>query len=159
MKPVRQVYLDTNIYCRPLDDQKDRRINAETQALLKIVDANEKGEIAIISSEYVKFEIEKVKYPLKRKNIRGFEKILSKANVTSSKRLITLAKEINAKCNLNSLDALHLAAACTGKANFFLTCDDEILNDRNCIETLVANKGYELKVRNPINYIREHEEE
>jgi hypothetical protein len=61
MKPVRQVYLDTNIYCRPLDDQKDRRINAETEALLKILDATEKGEIAIISSDYVKFEIEQIK--------------------------------------------------------------------------------------------------
>jgi predicted nucleic acid-binding protein len=156
MKPVRQVYLDTNIYCRPLDDQKDRRINAETEALLKILDATEKGEIAIISSDYVKFEIEQIKDPLKRKNIRGFEKILSKTNVASSKRLIIIAKEISAKCNLNSLDALHLAAACIGKANFLLTCDNEILDSRDCIETFAGKKGYKLKVRNPINYIKEN---
>ena len=157
MKPVREVYLDTNIYCRPLDDQKESHINAETQALLKIVNSTEKGELVIISSDYVKFEIEQIKYPLKRKNIRGFEKILSKTNIPSSKPLINLAKEINTKCKINSLDALHLAAAFVGKASFFLSCDNEILDHGNCIEHLVADKGYKLKVRNPIIYIKESE--
>ncbi len=155
MKPIRKVYLDTNIYCRPLDDQKDKRISAETHALLKIVDAIEKGEIVIISSDYIKFEIEQIKYPLKKKNVRAFEKILSKTNVTSNKRLITTAKEIKTKCNVNSLDSLHLGAAFIGKADFFLTCDDEILDRKDCVEPLVAHKGYKLRVRNPINYINE----
>ncbi len=158
MKPVRHVYLDTNVYCRPLDDQEDTRIHAETEAFLRIVEMAEKGEITIVSSDYVKFEIEQIRDPTKRKNIRGFEKILSKTNVTSSRRLITIAKEINARCNLNTLDALHLAAACTGKANFLLTCDHEILNNTYCLEALATKKGYRLKVRNPINYIEENRE-
>lgn len=29
-----RIYLDTNVYCRPLDDQRDFRINAETEAFL-----------------------------------------------------------------------------------------------------------------------------
>jgi predicted nucleic acid-binding protein len=91
--------------------------------------------------------------PTMRKNIRGFQRVLCKNNVASSKRLIAIAKEMNVKCTLNSLDALHLAAACIGKANFLLTCDDEILDNATCIETIAANKGYKLKVRNPINYI------
>jgi hypothetical protein len=37
-----------------------------------------------------------------------------------------------------------------------LTCDDEILENTNCIETLAAKKGYKLKVRNPINYMQEN---
>ena len=60
------------------------------------------------------------------------------------------------KCALNSLDALHLAAACIGKANFLLTCDDEILDNAACIETIAANKGYKLKVRDPIKHIQEN---
>ena len=154
MRPIRRIYLDTNAYCRPLDDQKDRRIHAEAVAILKIVNLAEKTEIVIISSDYVKFEIEQIKDPLKRKSIRGFERILSKTNITSSKRLITIAKEINAKCNINSLDALHLAASCIGKADSLITCDDQILDNTNCIEALLASKGYRLKVRNPMNYIR-----
>jgi len=154
-KHVRSVYLDTNVYCRPLDDQEDKRIRAETEAFLKIVYLAEKGEIAIISSEYVKFEIELFKDPNRRKNIRGFEKTLSKIEVTGVNNLTTMAKEIKAKCNLNPLDALHLAAACKGKADFLITCDDEILNKTYCLQTTAAKKGYRLKVRNPIHYIQE----
>ena len=43
-------------------------------------------------------------------------------------------------------------------SNFLLTCDDEILEKSNCIETLATNKGYTLKVRNPINYLQENGE-
>ena len=158
MKTTRRVYLDTNIYCRPMDDQSDSRIHEEAEAFLQIVDKAERGETEIISSDYVKFEMEQIKDPLKRKNIQGFERILSKTNVTSSKRLIILAKEINFRCKLNSLDALHSAAACIGKANFLLTCDDEILQNTNCIEALAAKKGYKLKVRNPLDYMQENGE-
>jgi predicted nucleic acid-binding protein len=155
MKLVERVYLDTNVYCRPLDDQSDSRIHAETEALLKIVDTAERGKTEIVSSDYVKFEIEQIPDPLKRKDVRGFERILSKANVASNRRLIALAREFSSKCNIGSLDALHLAAACLGKADFLLTCDDEILDNAVCIETLAAEKGHRLKVRNPINYLQE----
>jgi predicted nucleic acid-binding protein len=155
MKLVERVYLDTNVYCRPLDDQSDSRIHAETEAFLKIVDTAERGKTEIVSSDYVKFEIEQIPDPLKRKDVRGFERILSKANVASNRRLIALAREFSSKCNIGSLDALHLAAACLGKADFLLTCDDEILDNAVCIETLAAEKGHRLKVRNPINYLQE----
>lgn len=158
MKTTKLVYLDTNVYCRPLDDQSNSRIHQEAEAFLQIVYKAERGRTEIVSSDYVKFEIEQIKDPQKRKNIRGFERVLSKTNVTSSKRLISIAKEINVKCRLNSLDALHLAAACLGKASFLLTCDDEILENSNCIETLAAKKGYKLKVRNPIDYLQENGE-
>jgi predicted nucleic acid-binding protein len=155
MRMKSRVYLDTNIYCRPLDDQSDGRIHAETEAFLKIVDGAEKGEIVIISSDYVKFETEQIQEKLKRKDIRGFERILSKASVTSSRRLIFLAQVFASKCDLGSLDALHLAAACVGKADFLLTCDDKIIDTAVCIETFAMKEGYTLKVRNPINYLKE----
>jgi len=154
---AKRIYLDTNVYCRPLDDQRDSRIHEETEAFLQIVVNVEKGKVVIVSSDYVKFEIEQITEPSKRKNVRGFERILSKTNVRSSRRLVNLAREINVRCKLNSLDALHLAAACLGKTKFMLTCDDEILDDNDCIETLVAKKGYKLKVRNPISYMKETE--
>lgn len=152
---VERVYLDTNVYCRPLDNQSDRRIHAETEAFLKIVDTAETGKIEIASSDYVKFEIEQITDPLKRKDIRGFERILSKANVASSRRLTALARTFASKCHIGALDALHLAAACIGKADFLLTCDDEILDNTVCIETLAAEKEYRIKVRNPIDYLQE----
>lgn len=103
----------------------------------------------------MKFEIEQILDPLKRKDVRGFERALSKVNVASSRRLVALAREFSSKCNIGSLDALHVSAACLGEACFLLTCDDEISDKAVCIEKLVAEKGYRLKVRNPIDYLQE----
>ena len=125
------------------------------RAFLKVVDTAETGKIEIVSSDYVKFEIEQIIDPLKRKDVRGFERILGKANAASSRRLTALARTFASKCNIGSLDASHIAAACLGKADFLLTCDDEILENAVCIEILAAEKGYRLKVRNPTNYLQE----
>lgn len=152
---VERVYLDTNVYCRTLDDQSDTRIRRESEAFLEIADIALGGGIEIVSSDYVKFEIEQILDPLKRKDVRGFERTLSSVNVASSKRLVALAQKFSTQCNLNSLDALHISAACLGKVNFLITCDDEVLNEAICIERLAAEKGHRLKVRNPINYLRE----
>ncbi len=155
MKPVRRVYLDTNIYCRPLDDQKDKRIRTEAQAFLEIVGAVEMGKIAVVSSDYVKFEIEQILDLQKRKDIRGFERALSKTNVKSNRKLIVLAQEFISVCRLGSLDALHIASASVGSAEYFLTCDDQVTDRAPFIEKLAKTRGYNIKVRNPINYLEE----
>jgi len=152
---VERVYLDTNVYCRPSDDQSDRRIQAESNAFIEIADTALGGEIVIVSSDYVKFEIEKIVDPLKRKDVKGFERTLASVNVASTKRIITLARRFSAECGLNPLDALHVSSACLGEVDWFLTCDNEILQKSLCIEKLAAEKGYRLKVRNPVNYLEE----
>jgi len=107
------------------------------------------------SSDCVKFEIERILDPLKRKDVRGFERSLSSVNVASSARLVTLAREFSSRCSLNPLDALHVSAACLGEACFLITCDDEILNRVVCIERLAAERRYRLKVRNPASHLQE----
>ena len=152
-----RIYLDTNVHCRPLDDQSSKRIRAESRAFLKIADAALRGETTIISSDYVKFEIEQIFDSLKRKDVRGFERTLSSLNITSSDRLISLAKDFSVNCALNALDSLHVSAACVGGAHFLLTCDDEILARKACIERLATENGYRLKVRDPVNYLKERD--
>jgi len=122
---------------------------------LEIADIALSGEIEIVGSDYVKFEVEQILDPLKRKDVRGFERSLISANVASSRRLVALAREFSSKCGLNSLDALHVSAACLGDANFLITCDDEVSNRAICIERLAGKKGYRLKVRNPVDYLQE----
>ena len=152
---IEGVYLDTNVYCRPLDDQSDRRIQVESNAFIEIADAALRSKIVIVSSDYVKFETEKIVDPLKRKDVKGFEGTLASVNIASNKRVIDLARRFSVECDLNPLDALHVSSACVGKVNWFLTCDDEILQNYRCIEELAAEKGYRLKVRNPVNYLEE----
>ena len=152
---VERVYLDTNVYCRPFDDQSDRRIQVESNAFIEIADAALRSKIVIVSSDYVKFETEKIVDPLKRKDVKGFEGTLASVNIASNRRVIALARRFSVECDLNPLDALHVSSACVGKVNWFLTCDDEILQNYRCIEELAAEKGYRLKVRNPVNYLEE----
>jgi len=129
----------------------------ESEAFVEIADAALRGKIVIVSvsSDYVKFEIEKIVDPLKRKDVRGFERTSASVNVASGKQIISLARKTSAECGLNPLDALHVSAACLGKSDWFLTCDDEILQNGRCIEEIAAKEGYKLKVRNPINYLEE----
>jgi predicted nucleic acid-binding protein len=127
----------------------------ESHAFMEIADMALSGKIAIVSSDYVKFEVEEILDSMKRKDVKGFERTLSVANIASSERLIVLAREFSVKCGLNSLDALHVSAACIGDTDFLLTCDDEILHEKVCIERVSAGKGYGLKVRNPVNYLKE----
>jgi len=147
--------LDTNLYCRPFDDQSDRRIRKEAEAFVDIADAALRGKIVIVSSDYVKFEIERIVDTLKRKDVRGFERTLASVNVASGKQIISLAKKFSAKCDLNPLDALHVSATCLERVDWFLTCDDEILQNGRCVEEFATKEGYRLKVRNPINYLEE----
>jgi predicted nucleic acid-binding protein len=150
-----RIYLDTNIYCRPLDNQKDKRIRAETEAILTILDTTTNLSTVIVSSDYVKFELKRIFGELKRKNVSGFEEVLCQVNVSSSKKLTILAKNYMSECNLSALDALHAAAACIGKADYLLTCDEGITDASSCIEKSAILRGYKLKVRNPIKYLEE----
>lgn len=136
---VERVYLDTNVYCRPFDNQSDKRIRRESEAFIEIVDASSRSEIVLVSSDYVKFEIENIMGPLKRKDVRGFERTLVSVNVAGSTQIFSLARKFSNKCGLNSLDALHVSAACIGKAGWFLTCDDEFY------KMVVASKNLQQK--------------
>ena len=107
-KRVERIYLDTNVYCRSFDDQENERICEEAEAFLRIVEASEKRELIIISSDYVRFEIEQIPCYVKRKDVRGIERILGGEIVRSHRKLRTMAKDLATKCVLGSLDSLRL---------------------------------------------------
>jgi len=152
---VEREYLDTNVYCRPLDDQTDHRIRRESIAFIEIIDRASLDEIRIVSSDYVRFEIEQIHDPLKRKDVRSFERTLARVNVSGSDRLRQLARDVFERCAINALDALHMSAACLGEAEFFLTCDDAVVERASPVEDLLAQRGYRLRVRNPVSYLLE----
>ncbi len=74
--------------------------------------------------------------------------------VELSDNIIGFAKELQKNCNLSGGDALHIACACNS-TQFFLTCDDFILEKTKCIEESIKKKGYVLKLENPIDFIEE----
>jgi len=47
-------------------------------------------------------------------------------------------------------DDFHIVLACFGNADYFVTTDGEIIKKRGCIERYLGEKGYKLKVVNPL---------
>ncbi len=59
-----------------------------------------------------------------------------------------LAMELMNKCELDSMDAAHIATAIDNNTDIFLTTDDEILRKRNCISK------FGIIVKNHVDYIK-----
>ncbi len=139
------IYLDTNIYCRPLDDRSQPRINLEAEACLNILKAIETGKIKLVTSDILKLEIYHAD-PIKKLYIIPFLSFSSK-HIEESEGLKNNAQALQRKYRLKSRDALHLASALEIKAEFFITCDDEIIKKDHIIQ--------EIKILNPIEYSKE----
>ncbi|MCX9026069.1 MAG: hypothetical protein OIN85_08265 [Candidatus Methanoperedens sp.] len=148
--------MDTCVWCRIFDDQTQIRIAEETMAFISILELAESGEVSIVNSDVLEDEIEEILSQEKRSEIQMLM-TLSDNFVELSDDIIEFAKELQKNCNLSGGDALHLACACNS-SQFFLTCDDFILEKINCIEEMMKKKGNILKVENPIDFIEEKHE-
>ncbi len=148
--------MDTCVWCRIFDDQTHIRIAEETMAFISILEKAESGEVSIVNSDVLEDEIEEILSQEKRSEIQMLM-TLSDNFVELSDDIIEFAKELQKNCNLSGGDALHLACACNS-SQFFLTCDDFILEKIKCIEEMMKKKGNILKVENPIDFIEEKHE-
>lgn len=139
------IYLDTNIYCRPLDDRNQLRINLEAEACLSILKAIETAKVKLITSDILKLEIHYAD-PIKKLYTTPFLSFFSQ-HIEESEKIKNNAQALQRKYRLKSRDALHLTSALEAKAEFFITCDDEIIKKNQIIK--------EIKILNPIEYSKE----
>lgn len=65
------------------------------------------------------------------------------------KKVVESSQLLRTECKINVLDARHIISAYYGKAEFFLTCDDEILSRRTCVEEFLKRKEYKNKSEEP----------
>ncbi len=119
------IYLDTCSLQRPLDAKTHSRIHLEAEAVLDVISLCELGQVQLVSSEVLQFEIERVPDGLRR--VHAYE-ILSKAavHVDATEAVVEKARELS-QAGIQPLDALHLAAAIESGADYFCTCDDKFL--------------------------------
>jgi len=119
-----KVYFDTCSLQRPLDEKSHLRIILEAEAILGVIMLVEMGEIELISSETLLFELQKTP------NIHRKRYVLNVLN--KGKFFISLNDEIKKRARaLNTIgikpvDALHLACAEAAQADYFCTCDDRL---------------------------------
>jgi predicted nucleic acid-binding protein len=119
------IYLDNCALQRPFDDRSQQRIRVEAEATLALVDLVERGELDLLSSDALIYEIAKAPDPVRRDFALA---VLEHATafIEASQEVVTRA-EAFVGSGAHPLDALHLASAIQGGARYFSTSDERLL--------------------------------
>jgi len=144
-----KVYLDLCAIQRPLDTPDQIRIALEAEAVLGLIDLIMNDRIELLASEVLFYEGQQSPLPIRKEHTLAVLS-LAKKTLRLSERDKTRAAEIITS-GIMPLDALHLAVAESGKAEYFCTCDDKLL------QFVKRSKDLSVKVINPVELIREIE--
>ena len=134
------VYLDNCCMNRPFDDQSDRRIRFESEAVKVILSLCEQRRWHNVA----RFEIDQIPDEDRRKKLQLVSGQTDDV-VKIDKGISGRAKEFEEK-GVQAFDALHLACAEDG-ADVFLTVDDNLLKQALGIEDL------KIPVDNPVLWL------
>ena len=143
MRKIR-IYLDNCVFNRPFDDQTSIRIKLETEAKLYIQNKIFKNVIELVWSYILEYENEQNPFIERREAIKEW-KNLAVLDIEENEIILKRAKKL-VGIGLKSKDALHIACAIEGKAEYFLTTDDKILKKGKHIK--------EIKIIDPIEFIK-----
>jgi len=144
-----KIYLDLCAIQRPLDTANQVRIVLESEAVLGIVAFCETGQAELLSSEALIYESEQNSMPTRKEHtlaVLANAKEVIKVTETETTRAIHLTT-----FGIKPLDALHLALAETGNADYFCTCDDKLLRNSQKVKDLA------IKMINPVDLVQEIE--
>ena len=144
-----KIYLDLCAIQRPLDTPNQVRIALEAEAVLGIIRFLEGEEVELLSSEALVYEGEQSVLSIRKEHTRAvLAKAKSVVNVAEKERL----RAANLMTfGIKPLDALHIALAEAGNADYFCTCDDKLLQNSKRVEDLMV------KVVNPVDLVQEIE--
>ncbi|MEB3341751.1 PIN domain-containing protein [Okeania sp.] len=143
-----KVYLDTSVYNRLYHDQSQINIFLEMQATISILNLIETQKIQSVNSFVLEYENQKHPIPEQRNAVNEH---LKKSNF---KQLVN--ESIKNRANqleiegIKPIDALHVACFEASNCNYFLTCDQRLLN--RC-------KSLSIQPINPIDFVKELDNE
>lgn len=120
-----RIYLNTSALNRPFDDHSSARVRLEAEAVAVLLAAIEHGAVEWISSAYVDFEVGQVADPERRYRVESLLTLASET-VSMSSSVTKRARELE-RLGLRGLDALHVAAAESGRCDILVTTDDRLL--------------------------------
>ena len=133
-----RVYLDNCAFNRPFDDQSHIRNRLEAEAKLYIQALIKDGSLDLVWSYILEMENDHNPFQEKRNAIAKWKR-LSISDILESASIITNAKELMS-LGVKSKDALHVSCAIEGKADYFITTDDKLINKLiGCKQILVVN--------------------
>ena len=138
------LYLDYNCFQREFDDQTQARIHIETLSCQQIFNRVEKGFCKLAWSFMHLDEANLCPF-----QDRKYESLrlarLCKVKIGPSEQIRKLAITVQDAANLAPKDALHLACAMNSGADYFLSCDDDVVKRSGRI-------NMKMKVMNPIDF-------
>jgi hypothetical protein len=140
-----RIYLDNCCFNRPFDDQSQIRIRLESEAKLRIQDDIFEGKFELVWSYILDAENSANPFEERKKPIRDWRQYAI-INIKERPTILENAKKLG-QLGLRSKDALHISCAISGRCEYFLTTDDQVLIRGKLIE--------DLAVADPISFIRE----
>ena len=121
----------------------------EAEAVLGILALCDAGRLELVSSEALQYETEQNLWPVRKEHAKA---VLAKAKSAAvvSESTQQRARQIT-ESGIKPLDAIHLALAEAAGAEYFCTCDDQLLQRGKRIQDL------KLRILSPVNLVQEIE--
>jgi hypothetical protein len=129
-----KLYLDMCVYNRPFDDQSQPRIMIETQIFITLLSMISGGRFDLINSFALEYENSKnpnIENMLKISDLLGY----STDYISCDEGILDRSLELE-KRGLMGMDAVHIACAEKAKADFFVTCDDDLIKKLERIDNI-----------------------
>ncbi len=143
-----KVYLDNCAFNRPFDDQSHIRVRLETEAKLYVQEYIKSNKIVLIWSYILDIENDQNPFEEKRRAIERWKQI-AVVDLEETAAILDRANRFVA-LGIKAKDALHVAAAIEGDADYFITTDDKLLKK--------LSTNVEIKAVNPVDIVEEIDE-
>ena len=119
------IYLDTNMYSRPFDDQTRPDIREEANAFLEIIRAVKAGALTLLCSDILMFEVHNILSHAKRIKVEDYLRLCAE-HIDTSREVLELGRQTESDCRIRARDALHIASAILGNSRYFISCDRRV---------------------------------
>ena len=123
-----KIYLDNCCYNRPYDGQENPSVYLEAQAKMVVQDLIRNGELDLVTSSVLDFEISRSPYDSRRSAISEFIENygMEKVKVDASTEIKEIAEEVMAT-GVKFYDAYHVACAIYSGCDYLLSTDRRLL--------------------------------
>ena len=145
--------LNTNVFCRPLDDLTDKNVELEAKCAKEIFDFAHSGTILILTSEILFYEFSFIEEKDKRELVFHLAKNVESRMIVTDSVIEKLADGLHIYIK-DYADCLHIASAASSNCDHLVTCDSELLIKAKLIESFLLKHNFKLYIVNPIEFIQ-----
>lgn len=137
-----RVYLDNCVLNRPFDDQSGTRVRTETEAIAVILEYVRSHSIDLVWSSVLDYENERSPISERREAVSQWRSF-SIIEIAATENVERHAGKL-LDLGIRALDALHIASAAAGSADYFVTTDDKIIKRKEKVTGIAIVTPIEL---------------